>query len=469
MKRIELTSEWLSNWRPKRKDEEVADRGCKGLVFRGQPGGIKTPYRWTSERDAVTGSVRRKRVRLGHWPALSLGEARKIVNDAREAKFAEAPGAELSVEQIAEAYRRNVLANREPASLAWSWGIIRTHVLAAVPNRKLPPFGEWSARSVRPPDVREVVLSAKAERTAEIVGADGKKVTRKVGGPAAARAAFREVKAIFANAVGAGSLEMSPAAVLQANALGLRGSKRGRYLDADEMKSLFEALDLSALLDETAKPQKLSATVRLGIALLHYVPVRSHSLVAAEWTEIDLDAARWTIPVAKLKLHRDDRAEARPFTAPLPSTAVAILRKLRDLAGDSPWVLATPRPSDPKAKPRHVSSKALVRALARLQESGRLAFGSRLTVHDARRTWRAWAGDLGVSFEVAEKSLAHVLPGVADRYARAEMVEQRAAAAELVAVEFDRIRLGKAATVTPIASARGLQTSARKRAPLSDC
>jgi hypothetical protein len=75
-----------------------------------------------------------------------------------------------------------------------------------------------------------------------------------------------------------------------------------------------------------------------------------------------------------------------------------------------------------------------------LQESGRLAFGSRFTVHDARRTWRAWAGELGVPFEVAEKSLAHVLPGVADTYARAEMVEQRAQAAELVAVAFDRIR-----------------------------
>ena len=48
-------------------------------------------------------------------------------------------------------------------------------------------------------------------------------------------------------------------------------------------------------------------------------------------------------------------------------------------------------------------------------------------------------------FEVAEKSLAHVLPGVAATYAHADRVEERAEAAELVAAAFDRIRLGEAA------------------------
>jgi integrase len=183
-------------------------------------------------------------------------------------------------------------------------------------------------------------------------------------------------KAIFAAAVGSGSLEMTPAGVLQAPALGLKKTPRGRKLDADELKALFEALDLNAILDGTATPQKLSETVRLGIALLYYAPVRSHSLVAAEWKEIDLDVARWRIPVSKLKLHREDRAEARPFVVPLPGTAIAILRRLRALAGDNPFVLASPLPSvKPKTPPRHVAPKVLVRALARLQESGRLELG----------------------------------------------------------------------------------------------
>jgi len=329
-------------------------------------------------------------------PSQALSDARKLVHDARETRTAAPTAADVTVGELAEAYRRDVLSHREPASVAWSWGIIRTHVLGAVPDKKRPPFGEWPARTVRAPDIAAVIRAARVERIVKVAGAVGATVSRRLGGQAAARAALREVKAIFAAAVGAGSLDMSAAAVLQASALGLRGAKRARWLDAEELAALFVALDLNALLAGTAKPQKLSATTRLGIALLYYVPVRSHSLVSAEWKEIDLDSARWTVPAAKLKLHRDARAEARPFTVPLPPAAVAILRVLRELAGSSPWVLASP-----KSPKKHVAPKVLVRALSRLQGTGRLEFGSRLTVHDARRARGAWAGELGVSFEVA--------------------------------------------------------------------
>jgi hypothetical protein len=64
--------------------------------------------------------------------------------------------------------------------------------------------------------------------------------------------------------------------------------------------------------------------------------------------------------------------------------------------------------------------------------------------------------DLGIDHAVARLSLGHAgLEGVEGVYGRAQMVEQRAAAAELVAAAFDRIRLGTAAKVTPIAAAKG--------------
>ena len=255
---------------------------------------------------------------------------------------------------------------------------------------------------------------------------------------------------------------MTPAGVLRARSFGLRAVSRQRVLDADELKVFLAALDLTALLDGTAKPQRLSATVRLGIAFQLYVPLRSHSLIAARWEEFDLEAARWTVPVDRLKLHKEERATARPFIVPLPVTAVVILRKLQALAGKSPWVLASPL--DPK---QHVEPKALIRALTRLQESSedhaaRLALASGVTLHDLRRTWRSFAMDLGVDHVVAERSLGHVaalraagFSGSADVYGRAQMVEQRAQAGELVAAAFDRIRLGKAASVVPLRAKKG--------------
>lgn len=110
----------------------------------------------------------------------------------------------------------------------------------------------------------------------------------------------------------------------------------------------------------------------------------------------------------------------------------------------------------------------MIRALARLQDTQderrgpRLALGAKLTVHDLRRTWRSLAMDLGVDHVVAERSLGHVaalraagFSGAADVYGRAQMVEQRARAADLVAAALDRIRVGAEAKVTPTASHRG--------------
>ena len=68
-------------------------------------------------------------------------------------------------------------------------------------------------------------------------------------------------------------------------------------------------------------------------------------------------------------------------------------------------------------------------------------------------------------FEVAEKSLAHVLPGVAATYAHADRVEERAEAADPVAAALDRIRLGEAAKVTPIPTRTARAQEQERSAP----
>lgn len=460
VKLVELSSEWLEQRAAPRKGrrEEYADKLCKGLVLRIGPSGVRTFYRYEQEHDPATGKARRKRVMLGRWSkdggggSLSLGDARKLFVTAREARRAEVSGvASLTVADLAKVYRENVLSQREQASNDWSWGIIERHVLAARPDPRRPPFGEWPASEVEPPDLNAVVNAAKVVKERRAANRTGKEVARRLGGRAVARAALRELKAIFSTAVGAGMMKASPASELKAPALGLHGRSRSRALDAEEVGALFTSLDLSALLDGTAKRQRLSEAVRLAVALLLYVPVRSHSLIGARWEEFDLEAGLWLIPPARQKLRRAVREQAGAFTAPLCPTAVAILRRLQALAGDSPWVLASPTPAIDGAEPKHLAPKVLLRALVRLQDSGRLALAAKLTVHDLRRTWRSWAENLGVDFEVAEKSLAHTLPGVASVYGRGAMVERRAEAAALVGAAFDRIRLGAAAPVVPLA------------------
>src|SRR5439155_872780 len=156
--------------------------------------------------------------------------------------------------------------------------------------------------------------------------------------------------------------------------------------------------------------------VRLALAFLLFTPVRTHSVLGARWSEFDLPAARWTIPVERLKLKRKDRElDLRPFVVPLAPTAVAILERLRELAGTSPYVCASPKeraPGEPATPPRSLDGKALSRALSRLQRDSAqrdapLLLDSRATPHDLRRTWRSWAQDHGVSDSVAALSLGH--------------------------------------------------------------
>ncbi len=451
MKKTKVTTEWLAAWAPRRR-EEIADALCKGLVIRGGPSGEKVFYRWASEQ-GEGGRVRRKRVRLGRWTiegdsgGLSLGAARELFLDEKAERRAEVDGtATRTVGALAESYRADILSQRETAAEAWN--VVRVHVVEARPDPARPPFGEWTAGNVKPADVAAVVRYAKEPRLIE---------KRQIGGAGVARVVLRELKAIFAHAVETGALEFTPAGVMRSRSFGLRAVSRNRVLDADELKAFFEALDLTALLDGTAKPKRLSPTIRLALAFQLYVPLRSQSLIGARWEELDIEAARWVVPVDRLKMRKEERATARPFVVPLPSTAVAILRRLRELAGASPWVLASPLPQKPDAPPAHVEDKALIRALSRLQSTGRLSFGAGLTVHDLRRTWRSLAMDLGVDHVVAERSLGHVaalrsagFSGAADVYGRAQLVEQRAAAAELVGAALDRIRLGEAAKVVPL-------------------
>lgn len=442
-------TEWLNQLQVSNVTE-YTDTGCKGLVLRVGPNGIKTFYRWENERDAKDPRVfRRKRVKLGYFGRdMSLGDARDAVNKAREQMQSELPGAAVTVAQIAESYREVMLSKRKSGDATWN--TIRLHVLDALPYPHRGPFGTWVANTVRAKDLAALVELAKEKRTGG---------NRQRGGPGTAREVLREAKAIFNHGVRKAMLDSSPATALDAKAFGIEKSSRNRVLNADEIRAFFDVLDLNAILDGSAKERKLSQTVRLALAFQLYVPTRTHSLIGARWDEINWKERTWTIPVDRLKLKPKERKVALPFVVPLPDTAIAILKRLKMLAKDSKWVLASPRPIEAgdgeERQDRHVGAKVLIRALARLQRSGKLTLGTPFTVHDLRRTWRTLAQDLRVPDDAARVSLGHVgLDGVEGVYGRSQLVEPRAQAAAVVAAYLDRLRLGKAAKVVALREKR---------------
>jgi integrase len=450
----DLGTEWLASWKPTKRTE-IGDRTVRGLRVRGGPSGVVTFWTYEREPDLATGKLRRVGVNLGRWgevagPGLITLTAARAAVMARREKKRQAPRIGGTVEALAQAYRRGQLAEQERGDEAFA--IVTTHILKAQPDPKRSAFGEWPASSVTRADLSALVRLAKERRTVD---------KRHLGGPGAARVVLRHLVSIFAHAVEEGLLDASPAAGMKQRTFKIRATGRDRYLNADEIKALFAALDLTALLDGTAKPIRLSPSVRLATAALLYTGVRTGSLLAARWAAVDMEGASWVIPVSDLKLTKEARMRARPFTVPLCATAAAIFRRLKEEAGDSPWVVASPKKRKSDEAPRRVEGKALVRALRRLQSSGRLSLEPPATVHDLRRSWRTWAGELGVVAEVAEKAMGHVsalqrqgFSAAADIYARGDRFDARREAMEMVGAAFDRIRLGLTARVTPIASVR---------------
>ncbi|MFA7394691.1 MAG: site-specific integrase, partial [Pigmentiphaga sp.] len=103
-------------------------------------------------------------------------------------------------------------------------------------------------------------------------------------------------------------------------------------------------------------------TFRFHPTLSQYVALLSRRLViAAPWTEIYLDAARWEIPAERMKMDR-------PHIVPLSRQSVSVLRRLQELSYGSPWVL----PHERKPLHLHMSNKTLLFALYRLVYRGRM-------------------------------------------------------------------------------------------------
>ena len=157
--------------------------------------------------------------------------------------------------------------------------------------------------------------------------------------------------------------------------------------------------------------------VRAALALAPLVFLRPGELRRAEWAEIDLDGATWTIPAARMKGRLKAKLNGAPHIVPLAPQAVAILRDLRPLTGKSRYVFP-----NPLAPTRPMSSNAVLSALRRMGFAA-----DEMTGHGFRATARTMLAErLGIDEVVIEAQLAHAVGDALGRaYNRTEFMQQR--------------------------------------------
>ena len=128
-------------------------------------------------------------------------------------------------------------------------------------------------------------------------------------------------------------------------------------------------------------------------------------MLGATWREIDLGAAVWTIPAARMKAKREHRV-------PLSGRALAVLREARKLHGGDLVF--------PSTTGKQIAGRTLGDVFRRL--------GIPTTTHGLRSAFRDWAAEARVDRDVAEAALAHrVRNAVEAAYRRTDLFELRRA------------------------------------------
>lgn len=166
------------------------------------------------------------------------------------------------------------------------------------------------------------------------------------------------------------------------------------------------------------------------VAALRLAPlvfVRPGELRAAQWSEIDLDAAEWRIPAERMKMGIE-------HIVPLATQAVAILRELRPLSGHSIFVFPGIRSAKTCISDGAVNSA--LRVLGYQQDQ--------VTGHGFRATARTIMDEvLGERVDLIEHQLAHAVKDVNGRaYNRTSHLPARREMMQRWADYLDKLKRG---------------------------
>ena len=164
------------------------------------------------------------------------------------------------------------------------------------------------------------------------------------------------------------------------------------------------------------KTYKGGPVVHTALQLVPLLYQRPLNLRMMEWSEIDLDAALWTIPSMKMKRRKEEKENGEAHVVPLPVQAVALLRSIQPLTGHGVYVFPGERSHD-----RSISDNSVRSALYAL------GFGKEQTWHGFRASARTMIVDeLNLDPLVIEANLAHAVKDSNGRsYNRTQYLKQR--------------------------------------------
>jgi len=373
MPRVKLTAKGVEALTTEAPQADFWDILTPGLVLR--VSGTTGRKTWAVRYSATngTGGPRKRRLKLGEYPHLSLADARDRAREAlARADAGEDPAqAREDLKQGAttfEALAREVLEARAGKTRDKTRrnreGMLRRHVLPA-----------WGSREASSITRREVVLLVE-------------KIARE-GAPVVANRTLSLVRLIFNDGIRRGfpGIETNPAHLVEPPT---EEKGRDRFLAREELPAVWKGIE---------KERDLQTRVAYQVALL--TAQRIGSVQKMRWDTIR-DGA-WRIP-------SEDFKGKRPHLVPLSEEALAALEELRPYQEEGERYVF---PSRAGSKLPHVQN--LAKALGRIRDRSGIPHW---TAHDFRTTFRTWAtrarrdGGLGILPPIADAVLGHAEPSL---------------------------------------------------------
>ena len=403
-----LTDVAIKNAKQRVKPYKMGDAG--GLFLLVQPSSGKL-WRLKYRVDG-----REKKLGIGTYPEVSLAEARRRRDDARELiaagkdpsreKQRDKARSRLQAENTFKAIAAEFCDKRKrDGDKAWAAATAtRSEYLLSLLD---PSIGRMVVSEIKPPDVLAAIRKIEGKGNLE-----------------SARRTLQLASAVFRYAVATARLESDPTRDLRGALTAPTVTHYGAITDAGGVGELLRAID----------GYDGQGLTKLTLQLAPHVFVRPGELRHAEWGDIDLDGALWVIPAEKMKMRKAHHV-------PLSRQAVAVLRGVRAVTGDAGYVFPSMR-----ARSRPMSENTINAALRRLGYTS-----DEMTAHGFRAMASTLLNESGKWHpDAIERALAH---GDKDKvraaYHRGTHWKERVEMAQWWSDYLDQLRKGADITTLP--------------------
>lgn len=359
-------------------------------------------------------SGKEKRLALGVYPTVSLAQARKKRDEARELL---ATGVDPSVarKEAKAADLASTGTTFEAVAREWHehWKTTRTDHHTAYVMRRLeadvfPVVGGVPVAAITAPKLIAMAKKIEARGALDI-----------------AKRSLQTCGQILRYAVAHGLIERNPSTdVKPSDALKSRKKENYARLDGRELPELLRKIEV----------YQGAIRTRLALKLIALTFVRTSELIEARWSEFDLDAAEWRIPAERMKMRT-------PHVVPLSSQALEVVQQLHELRLLSPMVFPGERDHE---KP--MSNNTILGALERM------GYKHRMTGHGFRGVASTLLHEQGFEHAHIELQLAHTQRNaISAAYNHALYLPQRRSMMQWWGDHLDALRKG--AKVLPIKAA----------------